>query len=37
MNRYKKLEYRTKDIMILMTAIPIVISVAVFIAFQVPA
>ncbi len=36
-NRYKQHTYNTKDVLTLLTAIPIVIAVAVLFAAQVPA
>ncbi len=36
-DRYKQLKYNTKDVLTLLTAIPIVITIAVLIVAQVPA
>ncbi|VAW90446.1 hypothetical protein MNBD_GAMMA17-968 [hydrothermal vent metagenome] len=36
-DRYKQLKYNTKDVLTLLTAIPIVITIAVLIVSQVPA
>jgi len=36
-DRYKQLTYNTKDVLTLLTAIPIVITIAILIVSQVPA
>jgi len=36
-DRYKQLKYNTKDVLTLLTAIPIVITIAILIVSQVPA
>jgi hypothetical protein len=36
-DRYKQLKYNTKDVLVLMTAIPIVMTIAILIVSQVPA
>ncbi len=37
MNRYKQLKYDTKDVLTVLTAIPIVMTIAILIVSQVPA
>ncbi len=36
MNRYKQLQYDTKDVLTVLTAIPIVVTIAILIVSQVP-
>jgi len=36
-DRYKQLKYNTKDVLVLLTAIPIVMTIAILIVSQVPA
>jgi len=36
-DRYKQLKYNTKDVLTLLTAIPIVMTIAILIVSQVPA
>ncbi|GEM_PF-6125153 len=36
-NRYKQLKYNTKDVITLLVAIPVVITIAILIVSQVPA